>query len=194
MSKQRICGIILAAGMGRRAGLSKLSRHIGNKTMLEHVAQKALNQSLAEVILVTGYEQHFAKEIAKSYGFKVCHNENYADGMSTSIIKGVEALPKACTAFAILLGDLPYLKSVTINTLLSAYQNSKKSIIVPVHKNQKGHPVIMSIAYKEQIFQITGDKGARDLIKENYEKVQPVEVDDPGVILDIDKFNDTTNN
>ena len=64
--ENKISGLILAAGQGKRAGYAKLSRMIGDKPMLEHVAEKAVKSDLSEIIVVTGFERDFAEQIAKN--------------------------------------------------------------------------------------------------------------------------------
>ena len=190
MEKDQVCGLILAAGQGRRAGFAKLWRYIGEYAMLEHVAQRVFNSDLEKVLMVTGFERSFAEKIAEKYGFTSCYNENYLKGMSTSLKKGVESLPEDCKAIVIILGDMPYIKSSTINILVSAFECGKKDIIIPVYKNKRGHPIVISTIYKEKILAIQGDKGARDIIDNNLWNVQFIDVDDEGILIDIDKFDD----
>lgn len=190
MGKNKIHALILAAGQGRRAGLAKLSRYIGEDTMLEHLAKVVSSSNLEKTIMVTGYEKSFAENIAKKYGFLICHNENYMEGMSTSLKAGVRALPEDCQAIVIILGDMPYIKASTINTLVSAFETGEKDIIIPRYKNKTGHPLIMSSTYKEQILNIQGDKGARDVIKNNLQNVKYIDINDEGILIDIDEFND----
>lgn len=185
---KKIYGIILAAGKGRRAGFGKLSRKINQKSMLEHVAKTAYDSNLYDTIIITGYERIFAEKIANKFGFKSFYNPNYSKGMSTSLKLGVTCLPRNCEAFCIILGDMPYIKTSTINSLIFTFMNSKKDIVVPKYKNQRGHPVAISVKYKKQILDIQGDKGARDVIESNLENVLFVDVDDEGILKDIDKF------
>lgn len=184
----KIYGILLAAGEGRRAGFGKLSREINGKSMLEHVAERVYNSRLDDVIIITGYERVFAEKIAKKFGFKTVYNKNYPKGMSTSLKRGITSLPNNCKAFAVILGDMPYIKTSTINSLISTFSNNTNGIVIPRYKNKRGHPVIMSIKYKDQILLIKGDKGARDIIKENLEDILFLDVNDEGILKDIDKF------
>lgn len=190
MKKNKIYGLILAAGQGRRAGLAKLSRYIGESTMLEHVAKIVANSDLERTIMITGYEDSFADKIARKYDFLTCHNENYMKGMSTSLKTGIKFLPENCQAVVIILGDMPYIKSSTINMLVSAFKSDGKDIIIPVYKNKIGHPLLMSLKYKEQILNIQGDKGARDVIKNNLQNVKYLDVNDEGILIDIDELEE----
>jgi molybdenum cofactor cytidylyltransferase len=186
--ENKISGLILAAGQGKRAGYAKLSRMIGDKPMLEHVAEKAVKSDLSEIIVVTGFERDFAEQIAKKYGFKTCHNSNYEKGMSTSLKKGVQVLSDDCLGFAVILGDMPYIKTSTIDALITAYLDCQKGFVIPTYQNRRGHPTIISTKYRQEILEIYGDKGARDVIGANIEDVLFLEVDEVGILKDVDTF------
>jgi molybdenum cofactor cytidylyltransferase len=61
---------------------------------------------------------------------------------------------------------------------------------VPVHKGKRGFPVCISSRYYSDIFNITGDRGAREIIKDNPDDVLYLEIEDPGCFRDIDRETD----
>jgi molybdenum cofactor cytidylyltransferase len=183
-----ICGIIMAGGEGRRAGGAKLSRMVGEKPMLEWVVQTAVNSELSHVILVTGYEKDFGGRLAKKYSIKAVHNPDYQSGMSSTLKCGLNNLPEGTDGIAILLGDMPYLRRNTVNQIIKRFCELQEGILIPVYDGRKGHPPIMSTKYVKEMFEVSGDKGARDVIGRHQEDVTYIEVDDPGTIKDIDFF------
>lgn len=182
----KTCGIILAAGEGKRAGGSKLSRIISGKPMLEHVINAVKNSKVDEILVITGFEREFGEYLAKKYGIKSYHNAFYKIGMSTSLKLGVSKIPDEFSAFLVFLGDMPYIKTSTINAIVDAYKTSNSRIIVPVFNDKSGHPVLLSCLFKEEIFEIDGDIGAREIVKKHEEEIKYVSVDDEGIIKDID--------
>lgn len=181
----RVYGIILAAGEGRRAGGCKLSKEIHGKPMLEWVVEKASVSDFSGTILVTGKEREFGEMLAKKYGVVCVYNEKYKEGMSSSLKKGISMLPSDAEGFAVLLGDMPFIEVSTINLLIAEFCKWPK-IVVPVFQGRKGHPPIISGSYVEEIIPVSGDKGAREVIKKNEGMVRYVAVDDEGTVRDID--------
>lgn len=181
-----IYGIILAAGEGLRAGGNKLSMIIGQTPMLHHVIENALFSKLSGIILVTGCERSFGHKAAEKYGIEEIYNPCFKSGMSSSLKLGIKSLPDKADAFAVLLGDMPYIKRVTIDYLVDFYERSNFGIVIPTYRGHRGHPPIISVKYKSQILKISGDVGAREVIRTNLEDTVTLEVEDPGVLKDID--------
>lgn len=183
---KKIWGIILAAGEGKRAGGGKLSRNIHGKPMLQHVVEMAAQSSLDGVLLVTGYERNLGEKIAKRAGIKYYYNASYSLGMSTSLKLGISKVPEGISAVAIILGDMPYVQRKTMDSLVSIYKTTDSKIIIPVCNEKKGHPVLMSCRYNGEIYNISGDIGAREIIEKHSDEVLHWQTDDLGILRDID--------
>lgn len=182
-----IYGIILAAGEGKRACGNKLSRHVMGRPMLQWVVEKAVRSRLKHSIMVTGKEKEFGENIARLYGINTVYNPDFKEGMSTSLIKGVQSLPQDADGFAVILGDMPFIRTETINLLLERFSQWPE-IVIPLFRGKRGHPPIFSVKYRDAVLAVTGDRGARDIIKRHSGKVLYIEVDDPGTIKDVDYF------
>lgn len=181
-----VYGIILAAGEGRRAGGNKLSSMIDGKPMLYRVLDAACRSTLAGVIMVTGHERAFGEQAAAKYGIPAVFNSGYSEGMSSSLKLGIKSLPEEAEAFAILLGDMPYIKSGIIDSLIDFYHKCGFGIVVPVYKGRRGHPPIISVKYKGEILEVSGDMGARQVINNHPEDTSYLEIDDSGIVKDVD--------
>jgi molybdenum cofactor cytidylyltransferase len=179
-----IRGIILAAGSSKRMGRNKLSMELCGKTILDIVIDNAKKSCLDEVILVYGrYET--AANVQKIY------NPNYDEGMSTSLIAGMSEF--SGDAVMLLLGDMPYVTSEIINRLYEGYTSSDKNIAVPVKNGRRGNPVIIGKRYFSDIMNNRGDKGARNIIRNNAGDIEYIELNNEGIFIDIDdmeKYNE----
>lgn len=184
----KIYAIVLAGGEGKRAGGNKLSKVVDGKPMLQWVIESAKEAEFEGIILVSGKEKDFCEELSKIYNISHVYNENWNLGMGYTLKKGVENLPKEADGFAILLGDMPYIKKETLNTLIKEFSNYKE-IVIPTFQGKKGHPPIFSTKYAEEMRRVFKDMGAREVIKNHQEKVKFIEVDDEGILIDIDTFN-----
>ena len=127
-----------------------------------------------------------------TYPVHLVYNADYAQGMGTSLRAGARALvePEAGNAdwdaVVIGLGDQPALAPATIRRLLEQYRVDPRPIVAPVYHGQRGHPVILDRSYAAHLETLDGDVGCRSLLAAAPQAVHEVDVDDPGVVLDID--------
>jgi molybdenum cofactor cytidylyltransferase len=111
-------------------------------------------------------------------------NANPDDGMFSSIRCAARALwPDELTHFAIILGDQPHLKRATLQKLLHIAEEEFESVCQPRYDGTLGHPVILPRKIFIQLADTKAEKLSDFLADQN---VEPVDVDDPGLKLDID--------
>ena len=190
---EKIAGIILAAGTASRMGSVKQLLQFQDRTILGQVVQNTLDASLHEVIVVLG---HCADEIKKTInlsGVNVVVNDEYNKGQSSSLIKGLEAVSPRCSAAMFLLGDLPLVNVRVINSLVAEFGRSKASIVIPTCNGKRGNPVIISRSLFYRLESLTGDTGARVLFEEFKQSIKELEVNDEGIHVDVDTWEDYEN-
>jgi len=120
-------------------------------------------------------------------------NENFQEGISTSIQKGIDCLKDEERAGGLLisLSDLPLLSPETINCFIQKFLEQKAGILLPVFNGSTGHPVIVDInRFKNDISSIKGDVGLRALIKTHPKVVRKIPWSDDSVTWDIDTAQD----
>lgn len=195
MSKEkRTAGIILAAGQSTRIDNFKPLIKLEGKYILEWVVDAALGSRLAHIILVLGH--HF-KKIQTVLNKKIDHsrieviiNPLYPMGLSRSLQSGLLAAKESFPSVMFLLGDQPMLKVKTINLLLDRFWNSKKEICVPICRGKRGNPTVFSHTFYDQLLQIKGDIGARNVLEKYASDILRVEVNHPLDFLDVDTETD----
>ncbi len=175
-----IRGVILGAGKATRMGKDKLNLKLGDKAIIAMVIENGKASKLDELVLVCG-KYEINTDIKKIY------NADFEKGMSTSVKKGLEGFEGE--AVMLLLGDMPYVTEDIINKLYDEFVFSDKNIAAPVCSGKRGNPVIIGKKYFNQLLENTGDKGARDIIKNNAEDIQWVEIKSHGIFIDIDDEN-----
>lgn len=186
-SETKIAALVLAAGRSSRMGTSnKLIATLEGKTLVRHVAEAALASSCVSTTIVVGHKSETVAQALDGLNVEIVSNPNFADGLSTSLQVGLEALPDDIDAAVILLGDMPRIGPEAIDGLISAYDPARSAlIIVPTHKGKRGNPVLWSKRYFNELMRIRGDVGARQLFDEFSEAV--VELDlGPEIAFDID--------
>jgi len=181
-----VSAILLAAGKSSRMGKLKQLMPLGESTILEQTLDNLLGSKAAEVIVVLGYKAEEVMKRLSGKPIKVVVNPLYRKGMSTSIAAGLKFVDSQSQAVMLTLGDQPYVDSPTINRLIDAFSSDKKGIVIPTHQGQRGHPLIFARKYQAQLYDLSGDIGGREIIKQHPEDVLEVPVDCEGIVIDID--------
>ena len=196
-SQAQTAGIILAAGASVRFGQPKQLIRLGGKYLVEWVLDAALNSRLHTVVLVLGHEQETILQAlgtkADLPGVKVAINPDYRDGQSTSLKTGLLSVRQNFESVMFLLGDQPMIKTDIIDHMLDQFRQSENDLCVPVYKNKRGNPTIFRKPLYNGLMQISGDIGARDIIRQNLDRTHFLEIDDPLCFFDIDTPRDLEN-
>lgn len=182
--------IILAAGESRRMGKVKLLLPFGEKTIIETVIDSVIQSDIDEVLVVLGSNAENIAEKIRNYPLMTTVNPNFRDGMLSSIQWGFENVPESIEAVLVMLGDQPLVTSSVINRIIQTYKQTKKGIILPVYHKRRGHPILIDFKYRDEVKQINPDTGLRELVHNHTQDILEVEVDDPGILKDIDTLED----
>lgn len=159
--------------------------------MVRRVAETALAAGLDPVVVVTPAPPGEVGRVLEGLRLKAAPNEDAAAGMSTSLARGVAAIPPGTSGAVILLGDMPWVRAETVRALVEAHARAPEGgPCVPVHHGRRGNPVLWPARFFRALRSLAGDVGARSLL-ESSEPV-PVEVPDPGVLRDVDTPQDLT--
>ena len=186
----RISAILLAAGESKRMGTNKLSLPWGKRTVLERCLRVLLSSQVDEVWVVLSKQTWELGQCFSKSRVKLVHNPQSKKGMSTSIRKGVQAVNRKSQSVLIALGDQPLLKVNTVNALIQAYVEKKGTIIVPVFRGKRGHPVLFDGKYKKELLNLKKDVGARALLERHGKEVYEAHSKSEGVVVDIDTWEE----
>ncbi|MGO1468490.1 MAG: nucleotidyltransferase family protein [Tissierella sp.] len=182
-----ITGIILASGFSNRMGKDKLLIEIEGEKTIERVINACIKSKLDKIIII--YRNEKIKHIANRYGIKAIQNNKADRGQSESMKIGIRNTGKK-NSYMFIVGDQPYLDSDTINRLIKEYKDSKSTIAIPYYRKKRGMPLILSNIYRDELLNVSGDKGGRDVIKRNLSDVHIVNIDDEKIGIDIDSIED----
>ncbi|WP_084177426.1 nucleotidyltransferase family protein [Natrinema saccharevitans] len=186
-----IGGVILAAGKGTRfEGGNKLLADVEGTPIVRRAAETLCQSRVDDIVAVVGHEADRVAAALDDLDLSVRYNENYAAGQSASVRIGADAARDAgWDAVIFMLGDMPFVRPPTVDTLYTAYATDDGSIVVPTYEGRRGNPVLFGRQHYDTLLTVSGDRGGRDLI-ENHENAVVVDVDDPGVSRDIDSQTD----
>jgi len=171
-------------------GTNKLSLPWRRKTVLEHCLRVLLSSEVGEVWVVLNRQTWELGKRLRMPRVKLVRNPRSQEGMSTSIRKGIQAMGQKSRAVLIALGDHPLLKANTVNALIRTYVEKKGTIIVPVFRGKRGHPVLFDRRYMKELLKLKKDVGARTLLERHREEVYEVHSKSEGVVVDIDTWEE----
>lgn len=187
-----LTGILLAAGRGKRFDPSgvqnKLLQTVDGAAGDLVVAASAKNM-LAVLPRVLAVVRPGDDKVAALLGALGCEVRVCADadlGMGESLTTAIEHT-KGAEGWVIALGDMPYVQPETIRALAATVERGAR-IAAPVYEGRRGNPVAFSSFHLPLLLALSGDQGARAILKSH--AVSEVVVDDAGVVRDIDTPGD----
>lgn len=192
-----IVSIVLAAGTSTRFGLNKLLYSFDGKPIVRRSVEEVLNSSVDRVVVVTGYMRELVEKSIADLDVEIVYNPNYSSGMSSSVRAGVNyVLEKHGGASAIVFtpSDCAWISARTYDQIVEYFRERtivRPAILVASYHGVRGHPVLFSGELLEDLRGVSEESlGLKGVIDRYKHFVRVVETLDPGVVLDLDTFND----
>lgn len=189
-ARRPIVGVILAGGSSSRLGRPKQLLPLGDRPVLAHTLAHALAAKLDEVIVVLGHEAATIREQIAFAGARVVVNPDYRAGQSTSLRAGLAALPPDADAALFILGDQPLIGPAVHDAIVAARRATNASIVMPTYAGVRGNPVLIARALFPELAQVTGDQGARGVIRAHAAAIHEVPIPGPPPTDDLDTEED----
>ena len=181
-----ICAVVLAAGLSIRMGVQKLLLPFGSKTVIAHIIDQLLASTVDEVHVVVGHQAERISAELSGRAVSIVNNPNYKFGMLSSVRCGLRNLPEDCRAVMVVLGDQPSVTTGLIDQMLQSFATTEKNILVPLHKGKRGHPLMFSSHYRDEILTQYGDVGLRGVLHRHPDDIHELVVSDDSVLCDMD--------
>jgi molybdenum cofactor cytidylyltransferase len=179
----RIVGVLLAAGRGVRFGNHKLLAPLPDGTAVAVAAARNLIDALPDSVAVLRPGDETLAALLAAEGLRIVVNPNADGGMGTSLACGVAAVD--ADGWVIALADMPAIRPATIEAVAEALA-AGAPIAAPVYHGQRGHPIGFARRFQAALTALASDKGGRDILAQHSKELRLIEVDDPGVLFDID--------
>lgn len=184
--------ILLAAGSSSRMGSPKQLLPYKGKSLLVHAVDAAISSGSKPVIVVLGANsQSLEKELVFKEGLKIIINNEWEEGMASSIRCGIkEALEiePNLDGLIIMVCDQPFVDSLLLKKLLETQHQTGLPVVSSYYNSSPGVPALFHKSFFEALLALKGDTGARKLLKECKDVV--ANVDFPDGVIDIDTKDD----
>jgi molybdenum cofactor cytidylyltransferase len=174
-------------------GEAKQLLRMGESTVLDQTLAHVRGAGVDEIVLVLGFSAQTIRErlpISVIEGLKVVVNQAYEQGMASSLREGLSALDPQTDAALIVLADQPFIRSDTLNRIVEEHGRTRAQIVIPLYRGFRGNPVLLDRSVFPKVMALDGDIGCRAIFGSHLEGIVKVEVDDVGILLDIDNKDD----
>jgi molybdenum cofactor cytidylyltransferase len=186
--------IILAGGKSARLGKAKQQLPYGDKSLLQHAADTAIETGLEPVIVVLGARGDIISESLTGMPVKIVVNSAWEEGMASSIRSGINELlqhyPQTDGAI-IMVCDQPFVSVGLLDSLLETQHETGKPVVAATYDGITGTPVLFHRKIFFSLMELKGDKGAGKFLGKHPEWVATVTF--PEGKLDIDTETDYEN-
>lgn len=183
-----IAGIVLAAGGSTRMGRPKMLLPAGGGTLLSMAVAPFLEAGLDRVVVVLGDRAEEVRRDARlptdpRLVLVVC--AGWAAGMASSLKRGLASCADA-DAVVVALGDQPGVTAERVHSVIAAFAQGR-DLVVPVHQGIPAHPVLFGRNLFSELEALSGDVGAREVVRRHEGEAVLIEVD---ALPDVDTEND----
>jgi molybdenum cofactor cytidylyltransferase len=185
---------LLAAGSSTRFGGFKLMHPIDGVPMVLRSAI-AMRTALGAIFVAVRPGSPCVPTLLEQ-GFDVISCPRADEGMGGTLADAVAQVsahrslaspgaPEQALGYIVALADMPFIAPESIRAVARALQAGAR-LAAPVYRGERGHPVGLAASYRDELLALKGDAGARAIIKRDAALMTLVDVDDPGVLRDID--------
>ena len=188
----RFEGILLAAGESRRMGYPKPLLRIGDRTFLEETTASMLEGVPRLIIVVGAWAERVRPKIPSDPRIAIVENRDWSRGQLSSLKLGVRAVSGTAEAALVHLADHPLVRPATFREMVRYYgsQFPRPSILIARSGGRRGHPVIFAKPVFDELLMASDSVGAKQVVNRDPARVAYLDIDDPGIALDLDTPED----
>jgi broad specificity phosphatase PhoE/CTP:molybdopterin cytidylyltransferase MocA len=190
MAPGKIVGLILTAGYSSRMGSFKPLLPIGDMNAIERVSDSMKKAGIETVIGVTGFQRERLSSIFAEKGIREAYNQDFEQGMFSSIRTGVAAAMAAGAGapegFLLFPVDCPLVPPQVLSQILNKHWEEPDAFIVPCYRGKKGHPLFIPAQYGPEILEHGGEGGLKAVMSRHEGRLIRLETGTEAVVLDMD--------
>jgi molybdenum cofactor cytidylyltransferase len=142
MPRERIAGVVLAAGLSSRMGTNKMMLKVGGTSLVRRAVSTALSAGLDPVVAVVGHESARIRGELAGLSCTAVENPDYARGMNTSLRAGIRALPDDVEGAVVLLGDMPLVDAEMLRSLVDRFRSARPKLLVSTYGEVLAPPIL----------------------------------------------------
>jgi molybdenum cofactor cytidylyltransferase len=182
-----IAGLILAAGESTRMGTPKATLTYRGRTFLERILQTLGEAEIGRSVVVLGHQAEEIQRRIEIEAAQVVINPDYRSGQTSSLQVGLRALmADEPEAVLLCLVDHPAVCAETVRRIVATFRRCGAPVVIPTYQGRRGHPVLIAQQVFAELLELASDAGADSVVRRYRPATQFVEVEDEGVVIDVD--------
>ncbi|HMM41641.1 MAG TPA: NTP transferase domain-containing protein [Thermomicrobiales bacterium] len=190
MSAAPIAIVVLGAGTSSRLGRPKQLLLVSSQPLLERTLDIARDWTRGPRVLVLGSQADDIRALVNTEKYGVVVNPDFASGQASSLRAGLAALPDECAASIVLLGDQPLVQPWLLDSLATAFDPAADAAVRPRYSDGPGNPVLLARSLFPELMSLTGDIGARDVLRAHRDCVREIDWSRQPAPRDVDTPDD----
>ncbi len=190
IAPDEITAVILSAGLSSRMGRFKPLLPLGNKPTIRRVVELFQAGGIDDILVVAGHRAADVCRAVESLNVHRVTNPEYQEGMFTSVLTGIRALPDRCRAFYIHPVDIPLVRPRTVQRLTEALTDHPAGVLYPTFDGRRGHPTLIRTRLIPFIMQWPGTGGLKACLQRHEADAVELPVIDEAILLDLDTPGD----
>jgi len=183
----RVSAILLAAGSSKRMGKLKQLLPLGGKPVIMHCLDTIIESGITDIVVVLNPVGKEIEGAVRHLPLTIVFNNNPSSEMAESVRIGLKSVHDESSGILICLSDYPLITSDTLKILVTWHEKEPDKIIIPVYRNKKGHPTLFPKQFGEEI---SHGFTLREIVHKDKRRIQFVEVQDEGILYDMDTEDD----
>ena len=183
-------GVVLAAGRSRRMGRPKPLLGADDRSFMERVVKTLREAGCRQVVAVIRPGADAVGTAASEAGARVLVNPDEKAEQIDSLRLALRSLDPGADAALLLPVDHPLVRPATARALIDAFAERGAAIVRALHDGRPGHPTLFAADTFDALFETDLPRGAESVVEARSADRLDVEVDDPGVLADIDTPED----
>jgi len=188
IKKAKVTGLLMAAGGSKRLQSPKQLLTWQSDYLINYIIKIATASKIHQLKVILGSQAENIRKVITSQSIGILINPEWESGLSSSIRTGITCLDESVDAALIMLVDQPYISVELLNRMIDSFIETKTEIVAPKVGRQQMTPVLFSKMLFPELLLLSGDKGAKELLKKY--PVEWVDWKDRKLLIDIDSMED----
>lgn len=168
-------------------GQSKQLLPLEGKPFIRHCLDSIIESAIDDIVVVLARSNAALRDALDGLPVRIAYNEKADSEMADSVRLGISAIDDRSSGVLICLADHPLVTAATFKRLIQIHTEDPDRILIPVYGSKSGHPVLFPKHITGEIFSAGTLK---DVVNKNADRVRQVEVNDEGILIDIDTMED----
>jgi molybdenum cofactor cytidylyltransferase len=172
-------------------GRDKALLPLGETTFLQHLATVLHGEVEPSMVVLGHHADHIEQQALLPATTWVLRNTDYSLGQLSSLQVALKSLdPEQVDALIVCLVDYPAITKQTLRSMRARFEQSRPLILIPTWRGKRGHPVVFSSSLFSELLDAPLDQGARSVVRRHSEQTETLEVQEEGILWDIDRPED----